>query len=171
MATESKDKTRKDEYQRSLDAYTQAMKAFHKGDFEKAETLLEAFLEKHASELEIVDRAKLYLSICQEKKKKRTVFLKTFDDYYQYAVYNLNMGDHDEALKLLDKAGQMDPKEGRIPYLTALAQVLKGNVDECFEPLKKAVSLDKFLKILAQNETDFQTVREDERFKAIIGTK
>ncbi|MFQ5722523.1 MAG: tetratricopeptide repeat protein [Candidatus Aminicenantales bacterium] len=160
-------KTKKGDYQKALTAYSQAMRLFHKRQYSGAAAKLKVLLEKFSKEKEIADRAQIYLAICQERGKKETIQLKTFDDYYQYSVYKINQGDYKEALKYLSKAYQMQPKEGKILYLMADAYCLMGNKDECLEYLKKAIQTDKYFRILAQNESDFASLREDKKFKLI----
>jgi tetratricopeptide (TPR) repeat protein len=161
------EKAKKDSYERALSAYGEAMKEFHKGKLEKAQELLKSFLEKYDMEKELVDRAKIYLEITQEKGKKAVIPLKTLDDYFYYGVYKMNTGDYEEALKLLEKALEMKEEEGRIYYLMADVFVLMGKTEEALESLKKAVQKDKFFRILAQNETDFEPLWEDKKFKLI----
>ncbi len=160
-------KTKKDDYQKALTVYSQAMRLFHKGHYSEAAAKLKVLLEKFSKEREIADRAQVYLAICQERGKKEEIQLKTFDDYYQYSVYKINQGNYEEALKYLSKAHQMQPKEGKILYLMADVYCLMGNKDECLEYLKKAIQVDKFFRILAQNERDFADLREDKKFKLI----
>jgi tetratricopeptide (TPR) repeat protein len=161
------EKTKKDSYEKALTAYGEAMREFHKGRMDKAQELLKSFLEKHDSEKEFVDRARVYLDIIKEKGKKETVSLKTIDDYYYYSVYKMNMKDYEEALKLLEKALEMKEDEGRIYYLMADVYVLMGQTDAALEYLKKAFQKDRFYRILAQNETDFEPLWEDKKFKLI----
>ncbi len=161
------EKAKKDSYEKALSAYSEAMREFHKGRMEKAQELLKSFLEKYDTEKELVDRARMYLEITQEKGKKETVSLKTVDDYFHYSVYKMNTGDHEEALKLLEKALEMKEDEGRIYYFMATAYVLMGKTEEALEHLKKAFQKDKFYRTLAQNETDFEPLWEDKKFKLI----
>ena len=161
------EKIKKDAYIRALSAYGDAMKEFHKGKFDKAGELLKAFLEKHDTEKELVDRAKLYLQITQGKSKEETIPLKTFDDYLFYGVYKINSGAYEEALKLLEKALEMKGDEGRVLYLMADAYVRMGQTDEAMDCLKKAFQKDKFYRILAQNEVDFAPLWDDKKFKLI----
>ena len=164
----AKDKVKKkDEFQKVLTAYDQAMKVFHKGDCVKALELLKTFIEKHPSEKELVDRARIYRTICQAKSKKEKINLKTFEDHYQFGVYKVNQGDYEEALKALDKAREMKPKEAKIPYLMADVYCLMEEKEECLAHLKKAIQMDKYFSILAQNESDFESLREDKKFKLI----
>lgn len=163
------EKGKKDDYQKALSAYGEAMKEFHKGKFTKAIETLRVFIEKYPSERELVDRAQIYLSISKEreKEKKETIPLKTFDDHYQYSVYKINNGNYEEALKLLEKALKMNPEEAKVYYLMANIYCLMGQTDLCLENLKKAIQMDKFFRILAQNEVDFQPLWEDKKFKLI----
>jgi len=167
---EAKEKPKKDEYQKAIEAYSLAMKAFHKGEMDKTIELLKAFLEKYVKEKELVDRANIYLSICEEKKTKAPDPLNSFDDHYNFSVYQLNMGDDNEAMKTLEKAAKIKPKEGKIPYLMAITAIRSGDKKQCLDHLEKAVKLDKFFGILAQNEPDFETVREKKEFIQITGT-
>jgi len=160
-------KARKDEYQKALAAYGQAMKEFHKGEFEKAAGALTDFIEKHASEREFVDRARIYIELCKNRDKKERMSLKTVDDHYYYAVYKINQADYDGALKLLEKALELKGDEGKIHYLMADIHCIQGRADEALESLKKAVQKDKFFRILAQNEIDFEPLWEDKRFKIL----
>ncbi|MFQ6038151.1 MAG: tetratricopeptide repeat protein [Candidatus Aminicenantales bacterium] len=164
---EAKEKLKKNAYEKALSAYTKVMKVFRKGDYARAAQELKAFIEEHKAEKEIVDRAKMYLAVCERRKKKETVPLKSFDDHYQYAVFLLNAGDYKQALRLLDKAAELRPKEVKPLYMKALLYARTGEVEKSLESLKEAVHRDKFFGILAQNEADFEPLREDKRFKII----
>jgi len=161
------EKTKKDAFEKALAAYGEAMKEFHKGRFDKAQELLKLFLEKFDTEKELVDRAKVYLQMTQEKGEKETVSLKTMDDYVYYSIYKINSGAHEEALKLLEKALEMKEEEGRVYYLMANAHILMGKPDEAMECLKKAFQRDKFYRTMAQNEIDFEPLWDDKKFKLI----
>ena len=162
-----KEKARKDTYQKALTAFEQVMKVFHKGDYEKASELLGAYLEKYDSENELVDRAKMYLKICDGHVKKDEVSLKSFDDYYQNGVFRANQGEYEVALEMLTKAQSIEPKEGKIFYLLSSVYCLMDQPEKCLEHLERAVALDSYFAVLAQNEEDFSSLKEDEKFKLI----
>lgn len=161
---------RRDEYQKALNAFGDAMKNFHQGKNDRAEEHLLAFLEKYPNERELADRARMYVKICQERigKSRERLSLKTDEDYFYYSVYRINQGDLEGAGKLLEKARDMAPKDGRVYYLSAEVACLQGQIEDCLEYLKKAVHLDKVYGILAQNEADFQPLWDDKKFKLII---
>jgi tetratricopeptide (TPR) repeat protein len=163
------EKAKKDEYRKALAAYSDAMKEFRKEKLEKAAEMLTNFLEKYPTEKELTDRAKIYITICQERAKenKESISLKTAEDYYQHGIYKTNSGEFEEALKSLEKALKMSPDDGKIYYSLANLYCLMGQADPCLENLKKAIQADKFFRILAQNETDFEPLWEDKKFKLI----
>ncbi|OGD12216.1 MAG: hypothetical protein A2Y86_06905, partial [Candidatus Aminicenantes bacterium RBG_13_62_12] len=160
---------KKDEYQRALAAFGESVKAFRQGKNDRAEELLQAFMEKHGAERELVDRARTYLKIIRERvgKPGERLTARTDEDYYLFGVYKMNMGDLEGAQKMLEKAREAKPKDGRTYYLLAALACLTGDQDASLEHLKKAVQLDKYYAILAQNEADFLPLREDKRFKAV----
>ncbi len=163
------EKAKKDEYQKALSAYAEAIKEFRRERFDKAVEALGAFIEKHPAEKELIDRARIYVAVAESrlKGKGEPVVLKTAEDLYQYGIFKLNAGDHDEALKLLERAEKLEPESGKVSYALADLTCLMGRTEECFEHLKKAVQLDKSFRVLAQNEPDFEPVWEDKKFKAI----
>ena len=117
--------------------------------------------------MEFVDRAKIYLTICEARQENKKITLKTFDDFHQFGVYKLNQGDHEEALKALNEAHEKKPKDGKIAYLLADVYCRMGKTDECFEYLKEAIKQDRFFGILAQNEIDFDELKKDKKFNLI----
>ena len=161
-------KTKKDEYQKVLATFGQAVKEFHKGDFEKAAAALEEFIEKYPAEREVVDRARAYLKIARIRPKKETVSLKGFDDYYRWSVVRINQRDFEGAVKLLQKALEFKEQEGLIEYLLADVHGLMGETDACLEHLKKAIQKDRMFATLAQNEPDFEALWDDKKFKLIV---
>ena len=165
--TETKN-AKKNRFQEALKSYTQAMTALRKGDYLKSEKLLTALLDKYSTEVELADRARLYLAICAEQKSQKKVVLKTYEDYLYNGIYLMNRGHDKDALNSFDKAAEMKPKEAKVPYLTAINHMLAGNKEECLDSLKNAVEMDELFAVLAQNESDFEPIWKDEDFKAAI---
>ncbi len=163
-----KNLSKKDKYEESLVAFQKAVQTYRKGDFARAAELFQKFVHKYDEEKEFVDRAQIYLKICENRLHPHQIKLKDFEDYYYYSVYLINRGDYKQALEYLKKANQKKPDEAKIYYLMADVYCLLGNTDECLKNLKKAIQLDDFFRILAQNERDFEPLWEDKKFKLII---
>ena len=163
------EKAKKDEYQKGLAAYAEAMKEFRKGKDGKALETLKTFIEKFPGERELVDRARIYVAICEARLRgdKDAAPLKTADDYYRHGIYKTNIGELEDAQKLLEKALKMSPDEGRIHYALADLHCLQGQTEPSLEYLRKAIQIDKQFRILAQNEIDFEPLWDDKKFKVI----
>jgi tetratricopeptide (TPR) repeat protein len=163
------ERTKKDEYQKALTAYADAIKEFRREKFEKAIEMLKAFLERHPAEKELADRARIYIAISEGRLKGKgdPISLKTAEDHYQYGIYKMNAGEYDESVKLFEKAAKLDPESGKVHYALADVSCLMGQAEESLEHLKKAVQVDKSFRVLAQNEPDFEPLWEDKKFKLI----
>lgn len=160
-------RSKKDEYQKVLSAYGQAVKEFRKGDFEKASGLLQDFIDKFPAEREIVDRARAYLAIIRKSPKKDAPTPKSFEEHCRQGAAKINAGDFEGAVKVLEKALDLGGNEGLVHYLLADARCLMGQPDASMEHLKKAIQKDKAYSTLAQNEPDFEPLWEDKKFKLI----
>ena len=171
MTAQQKAKTKINEYDKALAEYNQAMKYFHNGDFEKAKESLSSIGKDYPKERELVDRTNLYLQICENRLNPPKDTLKTGADFFQNGIFLMNQGRYDEAIESLKKAHSKNPKDAKALYTMADASCLKGDLDLCLDFLKQAVGLDPFFAVLAQNEVDFESVREDSRFLEITTTE
>ena len=160
-------RSKKDEYQKALAAYSLAVKEFRKGDFDKAVESFKGFIEKFPVDREIVDRAKAYLAIAQKLPKKEGVSPKSFEDHYRYGVVKINQGDYPGAVKVLEKALEFKENDGLVYFLLADVHTLMGQGDDALDFLKKAIQKDRHFSVLAQNEPDFESLWEDKKFKLI----
>jgi len=167
LNTEKK-QTSKNDYEKALSSFGSAMKYFHKDDLDKAKQSLKDFVKSHSEEKELLDRAKIYLAIIKQRETKDSMPLKSFEDYYQQGIFRLNQGRYEEAIDFFQEANKKKPNQGKVYYGIANAFCLMGEKDKCMANLRKAVSLDKFYAILAQNEADFSEFMEDEEFSSIF---
>lgn len=166
MATE-KEKKKIDSYQKAISSFGDAVKDFRKGNYEKAVESFNALIENHASEKELVDRAQTYLKISQKIKKQETIPSKTFEDCYENGVFLMNQGKYEDALKLFNMAIEKNPDNAKILYSMAAIYQSMGDTDQSLEFLKKSIQKNKSFKILAQNDSDFEKLREDKKFKIL----
>jgi tetratricopeptide (TPR) repeat protein len=99
--------------------------------------------------------------------------LKIQPDYHQ-AWYNRgnalrNLGRNQEAIASYDKALEIQPDYQAAWYNKACSYALQGNIEQAIENLQKAINLnpDKYRE-MAKTDSDFDNIREDERFQALI---
>ncbi|MBN1938950.1 MAG: tetratricopeptide repeat protein [Candidatus Aminicenantes bacterium] len=163
------EKSKKDEYQKALACFSEAMKEFRKSKWDKAVELFNSFIEKYAVERDLASRARTYLAIAAERlKEPREIPIpKSVEDFAAAAVYKMNGGADEEALKYVEKGLKAYPDDARILFLQADLFCRAGRMDEALDSLGKAVKGEKTYRILAQNEIDFAPLWEDKRFKSI----
>jgi tetratricopeptide (TPR) repeat protein len=159
--------TKKTEYEKAWIAYDLAMKSFHKKDYGKAKEGLGSFAEDFPKEKELIDRAHMYLQICENRLNPPKDTEKTSEDYLQSGIILMNQGLFAESLASLEKAHGKKPKNAKILYTLADVSCRKEDHDACLDYLKQAVDLDSSLAVLALNEQDFEPLKEDTRFLEI----
>ncbi len=99
--------------------------------------------------------------------------LKFKPDFYE-AWYNRgvalgNLGRFEEAIASFDEALKFKPDYADAFYNKACCYALQDNVEQAIENLQKAINLnpDEYREY-AKTDSDFDSIREDERFQALI---
>ena len=110
----------------ALEAFEKAVKALGRKDFERALDLLDALIEAHPQERDLIERARSYRAICERGLEKRPR-PKTFEDFLNYGVYLHNRGEYPEALKALQHAAEIHPKNEHVLYCLAAVQARTGD--------------------------------------------
>jgi tetratricopeptide (TPR) repeat protein len=82
------------------------------------------------------------------------------------ALYYL--GKYNEAIECYDKVLEIDPKAADAWYARSCSKVKKGDMDDGLEDLKKAIEIDREYIKIAKEDKDFDSIRSDDRFKALV---
>jgi tetratricopeptide (TPR) repeat protein len=80
-----------------------------------------------------------------------------------------DLGRYEEAIACLDKAIEIEPNYAAAWYNRACYKVRNGDTENALADLKNAVEIDKANMELAKQEKDFESIRNDERFKDLVG--
>ncbi|MEO0886482.1 MAG: tetratricopeptide repeat protein [Cyanobacteria bacterium J06648_10] len=94
---------------------------------------------------------------------------------YHKALYNKGvalsaLGRNEEAIAVLDQAIAINPKDPGLWYNKACCAALSAQTEKSLTYLQKAIELsstNKYIK-LAKTDTDFDSIRSDQRFQALI---
>jgi tetratricopeptide (TPR) repeat protein len=78
-------------------------------------------------------------------------------------------GEFDKAYDILSGLYEEFPDDTGILYNLACAESQTGRTDEALEHLAKAIGSQERFKAAAQGDSDFDPVREDARFKELVG--
>lgn len=80
-----------------------------------------------------------------------------------------DLGRLEEAIASYDKALEIKPDFHKAGYNKACYYALQGDIEQALENLQNAINLspDKYRE-MARTDSDFDGIREDERFEALI---
>lgn len=152
--------------QAAVKIFAEATRHFYRQNFTRAKVLFERVMQSAPSD--IAARARVRVSMCEQKLSRSTPAPKTPADYYNLGVGELNARNLDLAVQYLTKADKAAPKRDEIRYALAAAQSLLGNTDSALEHLKAAIALRPENRFLAQHDDDFEPLRSEARFRSLM---
>jgi tetratricopeptide (TPR) repeat protein len=153
-------------HQNSMARFENGLQLFNRNQFRKARGIFERLTENPAREL--AERARVYLSICEQRLARTSPQLKTAEDIYNHGVGLANQGSPEEAEQYLRKALKLAPQADYIYYAIATTYALRDNLEGALEYLLKAIELNERNRYQAQNDADFANLLEDPRFTELL---
>jgi tetratricopeptide (TPR) repeat protein len=139
---------------------------FRKPNYEKAK---EVFVKLATSPiLEIADRARAYLRMCELRLERQKAEPRTAAEFYDLGVAQLNARQVEAAIESLRKSDKLEPNRDHTQYALASAHALLGNTDLALAHLKKAMELRPANRFRARNDEDFASLASDPRFKRLV---
>lgn len=156
-------------YHKALEGLERALKSLYKGDADKALTQLQRLEEGHPEELELMDRVRSYVRVC-EQQLSSTKRPKTAEELVTLGVIHHNEGDYSGAIKHLSKAVELEPKSAYVQYCLAAAHARSGDASASAKYLKQAIQGDPSSLVSARSDADFDHVREEHEVAAIIAS-
>ncbi|AFY70375.1 Tetratricopeptide TPR_1 repeat-containing protein [Thalassoporum mexicanum PCC 7367] len=100
--------------------------------------------------------------------KNNPSLLLTANDHIQLGVSLYFEGKLEEAIDSYDKAIEIKPNYAVLYYDRGGLYSLQGNVIKAIQDLKKAIELDSTHLNMVKTDKDFDNIRDDDRFKALI---
>jgi tetratricopeptide (TPR) repeat protein len=153
----------------ALDVFERAVKAVGKKDYEKAREYLDALISGHPEERELLERARAYRALCQRFLEKRPAFRpRGFEELLNYGVFLHNRGEFAEALKWLQQAAEIHPRNEHVLYCLAASSARAGETAAALKALRSAIAVSPSNRAQARRDADFDPIREDEDFIALV---
>lgn len=161
---------RKPAYYEAIALYERGVQALQRHDFQTAAEHFRLVLERYPDERELVERARLYLRVCERETSRQPPAPKTPEELVYAATMSLNAGDHAAALDHLRKALDEDAESDHAHYIMAVALNMRGRQDEALDHLRQAVSLNPENRSLARQDPDLDGLRDHEAFRGVLDT-
>ncbi|MGH3082753.1 MAG: TPR end-of-group domain-containing protein [Gaiellaceae bacterium] len=77
--------------------------------------------------------------------------------------------EYEKAHKALREAHEEFPDDPTVLFNLACAESLLGRADEAIDHLSQSIGIDESFRDLAQTDSDFDLIRDDPRFKELVG--
>ncbi|HKF43171.1 MAG TPA: tetratricopeptide repeat protein [Thermoanaerobaculia bacterium] len=147
--------------------FDRGMAALQKRKFDEAERNFLDLIQKYGGERELVDRARVYLAVCERQKKSAGPALSEPEDFYYAALLEKNRGNVSEAIEHLKNAAKKNGG-GRVDFLLACCYALNGEAGTAVEHLRRAIEEDQRHRVLARHDKDFDPVRDSPEFQDLL---
>lgn len=162
---------RKPGFYEAVAIYERGVQALQRHDFSGAANYFRTVLDRYPEERELLERARLYLRVCErETSRQPTAEVKTPEERVYAATVALNSGDHHGALDHLRRALGEDPESDHAHYIMAVALGMRNRADEALEHLQQAIALNPENRSLARQDPDLDSIRYHERFRDALDT-
>lgn len=149
--------------------FDRGVSALQKKKIEEAERHFTELTQKYPDEKELVDRARVYLAVCERQKKAGMIALTEPEDFYYAAVLAKNRGQVTEAIEHLKRAIRKNGG-GKVDFLLACCYAQNGERETAIEHLKRAIEEDQSNRILARHDSDFDPVRDTPEFQELLAS-
>jgi tetratricopeptide (TPR) repeat protein len=154
--------------EKALKELERGLQALHKQNYSEAEGHFKAIIEAYPLEKELVDRAQAYARVCRVQSAGKDGGQHKPESYYYLGVMRANEADYDQAIEMLDRALQHDPRDEKAHYVMASTRALKGDRDLALKHLQEAIALNGQNRFYAMNDPDFESIRDEEPFENLV---
>ncbi len=161
---------RKPGFYEAVAIYERGVQALQRHDFKTAADFFRTVLARYPEERELLERARLYLRVCERETERQAPPLKTPGERVYAATVALNSGDHAGALDHLKSALTDDPDSDHAHYIMAVALGMRGHVDEGLDHLRSAIALNPENRGLARQDPDLDRLRDHATFRTVLDT-
>jgi tetratricopeptide (TPR) repeat protein len=149
--------------------YDRGVAALQKKKLEEAERHFLDLIQKYPEEKELVDRARVYVTVCERQRRDPRPALTEPEDFYYAAVLEKNRGNVVVAIEHLQRAVRKNGG-GKVDFLLACCYAQQGDLETALGHLQKAIEDDQRHRILARHDRDFDPVREAPEFQKLLAS-
>lgn len=161
---------RKPGFYEAVAVYERGVQALQRHDYRGGADLFRTVLDRYPEERELLERARLYLRVCERETARQPPAPRTAAERVYAATVALNSGDPASAMEHLQRALSEDPENDHAHYTMAVALGGRGRIDEGLEYLKNAVGLNPENRALARQDPDVEPLRLHPAFAATLDT-
>jgi Tfp pilus assembly protein PilF len=159
---------RKPTYHEAVAMYERGLQALQRRDFAASAAALRNVIERYPDERELLERARLYLKVCERELEPKEPSPRTADEWVVAATVAQNAGDAASAMRHLQRALADDPRHDHAHYMMAVATTQRREFGVALEHLRRAIALNSENRSRARQDSDLDTLQDDPAFHALI---
>jgi tetratricopeptide (TPR) repeat protein len=148
--------------------YERGLQALQRRDFAASADALRAVIERYPDERELLERARLYLKVCERELEPKEPAPKTADEWVYAATVAQNSGDDATAFRHLQRALAEDARHDHAHYMMAVASAQRHDTATALDHLRRAVSLNPENRSRARQDPDLDGLRDDAGFRSAL---
>lgn len=159
---------RKPGFYEAVAVYERGVQALQRHDYQSGADLFRTVIDKYPEERELLERARLYLRVCERETQRQAPPPQTSREFVYAATVALNAGDHAGALGHLQRAISADEDNDHAHYIMAAALSLRGRSDEALQHLQRSISLNPENRSQARQDPDLDNIRQHQGFRTAL---
>ncbi len=159
---------RKPAFYEALAIYETGVRALQRHDFQVGADNFRNVILRYPDERELVERARLYLQVCERETARRPPTPENSSDAVFAATVALNAGDADAAMAHLGRALERTPNSDHAHYIMAVALTEKGEPDSALRHLRHAIGLNPNNRLNALRDPDLRALRDLSAFRDLV---
>jgi tetratricopeptide (TPR) repeat protein len=148
--------------------YERGLQALQRRDFAASAEALRTVIDRYPDERELLERAQLYLKVCERELEPKQPVAKTADEWVYEATVALNVGNEAVAVQYLTRALAENPRHDHAHYMMAVASTRRNDAARALDHLRQAVSLNPENRSLARQDPDLDPLRDAPGYRTAI---
>jgi tetratricopeptide (TPR) repeat protein len=141
--------------------------ALQRRHYTVAAEALNTLLARFPAERALLDRARVYLALCERELRRRPTQPTTPEERLTAATAALNNGDEARAEGFVEAVLAEQPEQDLALYLSAAIHARRGRRDDALAQLRQAIALSPDVAAQAALDPDFDFLRDCETFHAL----
>ena len=159
---------RRSTYADAVLLYERGLQALQAKRYKDAADTLKRVISEFPEEIELHERAQLYIRVCERQIAPPDATPKTPEEQVYAATLALNTGNTDRAIALATAALQRDAENDAAEYLLGVALATRGDGKGAMTHFARALDLNPDIRDAIAKEPELQALRETDELQALM---
>jgi len=155
----------------AIASFQRGMESLQRKDYRVASQTFRDLVERFDSERALLDRARVYLELCERELRRQPPNPTTVEERLTAATAALNNDDDRMAESLAKSVLADQPDQDLAIYLLAAVEARRESIDAALELLTRAIRLSPEAGQQARYDPDFDSLHDSEQFWRLTDKK